>query len=224
MNSSILLDVVYNPALGIFLFILLIPLAVFLIFIIVGMVKFYTPENQEKMLEDDERLGKQIFDWNFEQFGQIVGFTLRYKSDYRKINPDKFELIYVSDIDKFEYKSNEGMATLKCKNGNKYRLYVLNAEKKALATYLVSKIEIWKKEIENAPKKELTAEEKKEQLNTFVESLKIPVNELPPKDASVVGRAVAGGIIAGPAGAVVGALSAVDKNNKNREKKKSSRD
>ena len=33
------------------------------------------------------------------------------------------------------------------------------------------------------------------------------------KKASVVGRAVAGGIIAGPAGAVVGALSAVDKNN-----------
>ena len=34
------------------------------------------------------------------------------------------------------------------------------------------------------------------------------------KDASVVGRAVVGGIVAGPAGAVVGALSAVDKNNK----------
>lgn len=34
------------------------------------------------------------------------------------------------------------------------------------------------------------------------------------KDASVIGRAVAGGIVAGPAGAVVGALSAVDKNNK----------
>lgn len=37
------------------------------------------------------------------------------------------------------------------------------------------------------------------------------------KDASVVGRAVAGGVIAGPAGAVVGALSAVDKNNKNKK-------
>ena len=35
-------------------------------------------------------------------------------------------------------------------------------------------------------------------------------------EASVVGRAVVGGIIAGPAGAVVGALSAVDKNNKTR--------
>lgn len=36
------------------------------------------------------------------------------------------------------------------------------------------------------------------------------------KDASVIGRAVAGNIIAGPIGAVVGALSAIDKNNKNR--------
>lgn len=37
------------------------------------------------------------------------------------------------------------------------------------------------------------------------------------KDASVVGRAIAGQIIAGPTGAIVGALSAIDKNNKNRE-------
>lgn len=37
------------------------------------------------------------------------------------------------------------------------------------------------------------------------------------KDASVIGRAVAGGVLAGPAGAIVGALSAVDKNNKNRK-------
>lgn len=37
------------------------------------------------------------------------------------------------------------------------------------------------------------------------------------KDASVVKRAAVGGIIAGPTGAIVGALSAVDKNNKNRK-------
>lgn len=40
-----------------------------------------------------------------------------------------------------------------------------------------------------------------------------------PKDASVIGRGVAGGLVAGPVGAVVGALSAVDKNNKNRSGK-----
>ncbi len=36
------------------------------------------------------------------------------------------------------------------------------------------------------------------------------------KDASVIKRAAAGAVIAGPAGAVVGALSAVDKNNRKR--------
>ena len=39
------------------------------------------------------------------------------------------------------------------------------------------------------------------------------------KDASVVGRAVVGGVIAGGAGAVVGALSAIDKNNRKRSEK-----
>ena len=37
------------------------------------------------------------------------------------------------------------------------------------------------------------------------------------KDASVIGRAVAGAVIAGPTGAVVGALSAVDKNNRKKK-------
>lgn len=37
------------------------------------------------------------------------------------------------------------------------------------------------------------------------------------KNASVIGRGIAGGLIAGPAGAVVGALSAVDKNNKKKK-------
>ena len=40
------------------------------------------------------------------------------------------------------------------------------------------------------------------------------------KEKSVIGQAVAGGIIAGPAGAVVGAINAVDKNNKIRSEKK----
>ena len=38
--------------------------------------------------------------------------------------------------------------------------------------------------------------------------------ETPKKEASVVGSAVVGGVIAGPAGAVVGAISAADKNNR----------
>lgn len=38
------------------------------------------------------------------------------------------------------------------------------------------------------------------------------------KPASVVGRSIVGGVVAGPAGAVVGALSAVDKNIRNSNK------
>ena len=36
------------------------------------------------------------------------------------------------------------------------------------------------------------------------------------KNASVVGRAIAGGMVAGPVGAIVGAISAADKNNRNK--------
>jgi hypothetical protein len=38
------------------------------------------------------------------------------------------------------------------------------------------------------------------------------------KDASVIGRAAAGAVIAGPAGAVVGAISAADKNSRKAKK------
>ena len=55
--------------------------------------------------------------------------------------------------------------------------------------------------------------------NSETHSLYSDNNSGSSKDASVIGRAVAGGIIAGQAGAVVGALSAVDKNNKNRSEK-----
>lgn len=70
---------------------------------------------------------------------------------------------------------------------------------------------------------------KKEQEKAFNEAAKaLGVNNVSPnnintvpkeKNASVVGRAVAGGIIAGGAGAVVGAISALDKNQKNNSSK-----
>lgn len=47
-----------------------------------------------------------------------------------------------------------------------------------------------------------------------IEILKQPIPQPEEKDASVIGRGIVGGLVAGPAGAVVGALSAVDKNNK----------
>ena len=52
-----------------------------------------------------------------------------------------------------------------------------------------------------------------------VKAAKVKSNPNSTKDASVVGRAVAGGIVAGPVGAVVGAVSAADKNAKNRANK-----
>ena len=299
MKSLILLDIGYNPALGIFLIIFVVIPSVFILFLMIKCIaNYYTPENQQKMLEEDERLGKSVYQWSFNQFG----LHIHYKSDYTKMNPDKSELIFVNDIDDISYKENQGMATLKCKNGNKYRLHIFDAEKKALATYLVSQIEISKKETDIDFDEEidiedeeiladnmiycsnwtffdfntivlndgtedeelvtlfpdeityfkydeilktiylthenvgyvlevtndeqikavdeikellnekqyytnrLSVEEQRQIINTLSSSLSM--NSKPEKDASVIGRAVAGGIIAGPAGAVVGALSA----------------
>jgi len=69
-------------------------------------------------------------------------------------------------------------------------------------------------ELENARKK------KHDEAMRYILSSSSISSDLPrskEKDASVIGRAVAGAVIAGPAGAVVGALSAVDKNNKNKK-------
>ena len=63
---------------------------------------------------------------------------------------------------------------------------------------------------------EITGENARANAEYFA-NLTSPNSSNKEKDASVVGRAVAGGIIAGPAGAIVGALSAVDKNNKSKK-------
>lgn len=63
-----------------------------------------------------------------------------------------------------------------------------------------------------------TAEEQIQSLQNLASSLKLETT--PEKEKSVIGQAIAGGIIAGPAGAVVGAIHAADKNNKIRSEKK----
>ena len=65
-------------------------------------------------------------------------------------------------------------------------------------------------------RKEITGENERANAEYFASSSS-PSSSSKEKDTSVVGRAVVGGIIAGPAGAVVGALSAVDKNNKSKK-------
>ncbi len=54
----------------------------------------------------------------------------------------------------------------------------------------------------------------KENHEKMMKILSEPIPQNKDKDASVIGRGIIGGVVAGPAGAVVGALSAVDKNNK----------
>lgn len=65
----------------------------------------------------------------------------------------------------------------------------------------------------------LTAAEQSRILKNAAAAMSYKPSNIPQKEKSVVGQAVAGGIIAGPAGAVVGALNAVDKNNKIRSEK-----
>ncbi len=93
--------------------------------------------------------------------------------------------------------------------------------------FILSKSKSYTKQAEEHFSKEY--KRRTEQEKAFNEAAKaLGVNNVSPnnintvpkeKNASVVGRAVAGGIIAGGAGAVVGAISALDKNQKNNSSK-----
>ena len=77
------------------------------------------------------------------------------------------------------------------------------------------------KRISEQQQQELEEEVKKSQEKLFDIQQKLVELQNPqqkPKQASVIGRGIAGAAIAGPAGAIVGALSAIDKNNHNNEK------
>lgn len=62
------------------------------------------------------------------------------------------------------------------------------------------------------------------EMNKKTNELINALNNPSKKEKCVVGQAVAGGIIAGPAGAVVGAINAADKNSKIRDNNSSSGD
>ena len=78
----------------------------------------------------------------------------------------------------------------------------------------MSEIKDWRKQ--STPTDNYNDEERR-----FLEEMEMRRNDLweqsqpKKKDASVIGRGIVGGIVAGPAGAIVGALSAIDKNRKN---------
>ncbi len=57
----------------------------------------------------------------------------------------------------------------------------------------------------------------KAQHEALMDSLKAENSRKVQKDASVVGRSLVGGIVAGPVGAIIGGLSAVNKNNRKKK-------
>ena len=101
--------------------------------------------------------------------------------------------------------------------GNKFEVSSLSPQKEEKIV-VVKKTEVVQQEpveVESSTPSlmERIREENKKKYEALDREMKKPKK----KDASVVGRGVAGALIGGPAGAVVGALSAIDKNNKNKD-------
>lgn len=129
--------------------------------------------------------------------------------------------IHISEIKSFEFIVPLGgnyRFELKCLNGRSFSLRVKDKDF-GTAQALVRRLQD-ENVIDRGLEKHM--EQMKKPYNSAVGKQIVAMgnsssNTSKEKDASVIGRAVAGQIIAGPAGAVVGALSAVDKNNKNRK-------
>lgn len=134
----------------------------------------------------------------------------------KKIHIDDIESIKVQPWPNSEYE-----ITIDCSDGIvSKRTYIDRLSKDLNFLYEIEKCineVIYEKHPERRPK-ELT---QKEITNKLIEAyeqdkmLNPPINT---GDASVIKRGIVGGVIAGPGGAIVGALSAIDKNNKNRSK------
>lgn len=168
--------------------------------------------NQKKEFSDNDKLGYVVFAWTYEEGIGLKG-SYHFKPATAIVQETKNIWFLPFEIEKFEYIQGAKYIAFESTKGEKFRLSNRYEEySKSVVSQIAKDKEAWEKR----PKKEVSPEELHKSLDEFTESLKIQPK--PKKDASVVGRAVAGGIIAGPAGAVVGALSAVDKNNKNREK------
>lgn len=150
------------------------------------------------------------------KYDAIIVYKYSYTSNFRfKLEFEGYdagsETIFLSNVKSLEYIPE-------------YRVAILTAhssQTKTTRNYCIlgmteSKVKEYNKDMERCKEEARNRTPKKLDTTALVDAMRI---ENPPKkDASVVGRAVAGGIIAGPAGAVVGALSAVDKNNRNNKK------
>lgn len=171
--------------------------------IIVGVT---TSEKQLQATADAQKKRKEDSKW-------------RYKEGYFYFN-DK--CIHVSDVslvtvDVAMLKMQTSYLNIFCVSGEKYRLPVPQRRLDE-AIHLQSKVALDKlscktQQKENAESVKVTSEDR-DKLVDFLTTDPALNPKKEEKKASVVGRAVVGGIIAGETGAVVGALSAVDKNNK----------
>ena len=144
---------------------------------------------------------------------KVTDSTIEYKK-MGKVRAIPFEEITSLNM----FCGGNGVFEIKTPSKNHTLYFVKNKWDKAYEAfeYVLAKsptaMEEMLKEIadDEARKRELQAD--------YAEAVrKFGSNSSSQKDASVVGRAVAGAVIAGPAGAVVGALSAVDKNMRNKK-------
>lgn len=124
------------------------------------------------------------------------------------------EIQHIS-VDVALLKTGTSYLILKCENGETYKLPV--SQKRLDEALHLRKMHNFDRAFRSGGDgKQFTSEDRNELVEVLTTDPALnPKKE--EKDASVIGRAVAGQIIAGPAGAVVGALSAVDENNKNRK-------
>lgn len=160
-----------------------------------------SPSAQEILQKEEEKYGEIIKSW-------------KYKDGYFEFKGKKIKAFDVKDYNPYKGK----YAYLVCKNGEKYRLK-MTSENSSWATH-VRTFWLMESEMQNPNKSNtpLTREEMNEARNQLADALTSYNPNESKNKASVIGRAVVGGVVAGPAGAVVGALSAVDKNNENSKK------
>lgn len=142
----------------------------------------------------------------------------KYENNYFYFNDKK---LHVSDVrfvsvEVALLKWETSYLNISCENGNKYRLPVppkrLDEAIKLQTIFALDKVSCKNSNKEYDPKK--AAEDRNKMVDFLTTD---PALNPKKKEASVVGRAIVGGIIAGEVGATVGALSAIDENNKNKE-------
>lgn len=150
-----------------------------------------------------------------ENWSYDSGIITYKKKNYSASNVEEFK------VNSCNWKWEKGSVDVKFKDGTKIKLQFSGKDQEDV--YIVKSLIGYDKLLSNANKNpqnnssyNSASNEARNRIADALTSDSSPSTSKE-KDASVIGRAVAGQIIAGPAGAVVGALSAVDHNNKNKK-------